>query len=384
MDNFNFYNPTKILFGRGRIADLAGEIPPGSRVLVTYGGGSAERAGTLAEVRAALAGFAISEFGGIEPNPRFRTLMRAVEKVRAEGADFLLAVGGGSVIDGTKFIAAAAPFEGDPLTILTEQAPLKAALPLGVVLTLPATGSEMNYGSIITVEERQAKIGFYNDRVFPRFSVLDPTKTFTLPPRQIANGVVDSFVHVLEQYLTYPVRAEVHDRIAEGLMQALIQEGARTLAAPEDYDARANFMWAATLALNGLLRFGTPQDWASHRIGYELTMLHGLDHGQTLAVLVPAGMEVRREGKREKLLQYAERVWGIRQGSEEERIDGAIRATRDFFEGLGAKTRLRDYGLDASHVDALVEALVHHGNVALGERGDVTPEVSRRILLASL
>ena len=292
MQNFTFYNPTRILFGSGRIADLAREIQANARVLITYGGGSIVKTGTLAEVKAALAGFTIFEFAGIEPNPTYETLMQAVELARRERIDFLLAVGGGSVLDGTKFIAAAIPFTGDPWDILAKRAKIGSAVPFGSVLTLPATGSEMNNGAVITKRASNDKLAFSNRLLFPRFSVLDPTKTYTLPPRQVANGVVDAFVHITEQYLTYPDDAKVQDRFAEGLLLTLIEEGPKALQVPEDYAVRANLMWTATLALNGLIGAGVPNDWATHMLGHELTALHGLDHAQTLAVVLPAMLQV--------------------------------------------------------------------------------------------
>ncbi|MEN3113253.1 iron-containing alcohol dehydrogenase [Uliginosibacterium paludis] len=385
MLNFDFQNPTRIVFGKDTIARLADLVPASARVLILYGGQSAERTGTLAEVRAALGERTVFEFGGIEPNPAFETLLRAVELVRAEQIDFLLAVGGGSVIDGSKFVAAAVPFAGDPWQILESfGGVVHSALPLGVVLTLPATGSEMNHTSVVTRKATHTKAFFASPFVAPQFSILDPVKTYTLPARQLGNGVVDAFVHVVEQYLTYPVDARVQDRFAEGLLQTLIEIGPKVVHEPADYDSRANLMWAATMALNGLIATGVPQDWATHIIGHELTALHGMDHGQTLAVLLPSMLELRREAKREKLLQYAARVWQITAGSDDERIDLAIARTRAFFESLGVATRLSAYGVSADAVDALVAAVEAHGMVSLGEHGDVTPALTRKVYEASL
>ncbi|SBT03080.1 alcohol dehydrogenase, NAD(P)-dependent [Candidatus Accumulibacter aalborgensis] len=371
MQNFTFQNPTRILFGEGRIADIAAEIPAGARVLITYGGGSVVRTGTLDEVKAALKNFTVFEFAGIEPNPTYETLMEAVALARREKVDFLLAVGGGSVIDGTKFIAAAIPFAGDPWDMLAKRAAVTRAIAFGSVLTLPATGSEMNNGAVITRRASSDKLAFLNDLLFPRFSVLDPSKTFTLPPRQVANGVVDAFVHIAEQYLTYPADAKVQDRFAEGLLLTLIEEGPRALREPENYAVRANLMWTATLALNGLIGAGVPQDWATHMLGHELTVLHGLDHAQTLAVVLPAMLQVQRAEKRDKLLQYAERVWGLREGDAEARIDQAIVRTRLFFESLQVPTRLSDYGIGVEAIAPLVAQLKRHGMVALGEHRSV-------------
>ena len=379
MQNFTFYNPTRILFGNGRIADLAREIPAKARVLITYGGGSIVKTGTLAEVKKALTGFTVFEFPGIEPNPSYETLMQAVELARRERIDFLLAVGGGSVIDGTKFIAAAIPFVGEPWDILAKRAKIGSAIPFGSVLTLPATGSEMNNGAVITRRASNDKLAFSNALLFPRFSVLDPTKTFTLPPRQVANGVVDAFVHITEQYLTYPADAKVQDRFAEGLLLTLIEDGPKALQEPENYDVRANLMWTATLALNGLIGAGVPNDWATHMLGHELTVMHGLDHAQTLAVVLPAMLQQRRVEKRDKLLQYAERIWGLRDGDDDRRIDQAIERTRQFFESLAVPTRLSDYGIGREAIPVLVEQLERHGMVALGEHGNFGLDGSRRV-----
>ena len=386
MQNFDFHNPTHIAFGQGRIADLATLVPAQAKVLILVGGASAEKTGTLSEVRQALGARQHSTFSGIEPNPSFETSMKAVQQVRAEGFDFLLAVGGGSVIDATKFIAAAVMFEGDAWDILlTGGHSVTQALPFGTVLTLPATGSEMNNGAVITRREIGAKLPFRSKHLFPLFSVLDPTKTYTLPLAQISNGVVDAFVHTVEQYLTYPVNAPVQDRFAESLLQTLIDIGPRLLAAPEPIsEDRANLMWAATTALNGLIGAGVPQDWATHMIGHELTALHHIDHARTLAIVLPALLNECRDAKRAKLLQYGERVWGIRTGSEDERISATIAQTRDFFERMGIATRLSAYGLGASDIDVLIGQLESHGMTQLGEHNSITPAVSRRILEAAL
>lgn len=310
--------------------------------------------------------------------------MQAVEQVRSQGRDYLLAVGGGSVIDGTKFVSAAAKFEGDAWEILEQHgANITAAIPFGTVLTLPATGSEMNRLAVVSRKATQEKLDFRSERVFPQFSILDPTKTETLPTRQIANGIADAFSHVFEQYLTYPINAAPQDRIAEGLLQTLIELGENGPQLP-DYQARANLMWCSTLALNGLIGAGVPQDWSTHMIGHELTALHGIDHARTLAILFPANLQVRRAAKRDKLLQYAARVWGIHDGSEEERIDQAIARTRGFFEKLEIPTRLGAHGLGAEVVDPILAQLQAHGMTALGEHGDVSLSVSRQILEAAL
>ncbi|MGE8498424.1 MAG: iron-containing alcohol dehydrogenase [Pseudomonas sp.] len=383
MRNFTFHNPTKIHFGEGQIAKLSKEIPAGSRVLITHGGGSIFQNGVWAQIESALANFAISRFAGIEANPQFDTLLRAVEQARREGCDFILAIGGGSVIDGSKFIAAALRHPGDPLELLTGTK-ATAAVPLGCVLTLAATGSESNPHGVVTHAMRQEKLPFSSPLLYPRFAILDPRTTFSLPARQIGNGVIDAFVHTLEQYLTYPADAPLQDRYAEGLLQTLIEEGPKALATPEDYAVRANLMWCATQALNGLIGCGVPQDWATHMIGHELTALYHLDHAQTLAVVLPALLAECRERKRAKLLQYAGRVWHLYDGDDDSRIDAAISATRAFFARMGAPTTLSEHGLDAEVIPQVLAQLERHRMTALGEHRDIDLEASERILLRAL
>ena len=385
MKNFEFHNPTRIVFGLDTVAKLSTLVPHDARVLILYGGASAEKTGTLAEVRAALGQRTVQEFGGIEPNPSYETLMRAVALVRDEKVDFLLAVGGGSVIDGTKFVAAAALYDGEPWEIAERGgANVQRALPFGTVLTLPATGSEMNNGGVVTKKATHDKLSFRSPLLYPQFSVLDPSKTFTLPATQVANGLVDAFVHTTEQYLTYPAQAMVQDRFAEGLLQTLVEIAPQAVAAPDDYATRANLMWTATLALNGLIGAGVPQDWATHMIGHELTALYDIDHARTLALVLPALLDVQREPKRGKLLQYGERVWNITEGSDDERIDMAIARTRAFFEGLGIPTRLSAYQLGQEAVEAVLKQLAAHGMTSLGEHRDIDLARSRRILEAAL
>lgn len=380
MQNFTFHNPTRIVFGEHQISQLTKLVPADARILFTYGGGSIKKNGVYNQVVEALKDRPLFEFGGIEPNPRYETLMRAAATVKENHLDFLLAVGGGSVIDGTKFIAAAVEFDGEPWDILAKHAPVTSALPLGCVLTLPATGTESNGNSVITRASTQEKLSFGSPLVYPQFAVLDPTTTYSLPPRQMANGVVDAFVHIMEQYLTFPVDAKVQDRFAEGLLLTLIEEGPRSLEEPTNYTVRANVMWAATMALNGLIGVGVPQDWATHMIGHEITALHGLDHAQTLAIVLPAVMQHQRQQKRDKLLQYGRRVWNLQHTDEDQLIDAAIAATRQFFEQMGTPTRLRDYQIEAASIDKLVAQLQSHNLLKLGEHGDITLDASRRIL----
>ena len=381
MENFNFHNPTRLLFGKGQIASMADYLPKGKKILVTYGGGSIKKNGVYDQVMSSLKEFDVTEFSGIEPNPKFGTLMKAVEIVKSENIDFLLAIGGGSTVDGTKFIAAAARYDGDPWHILeTHGADVVDAVPMGCVLTLPATGSESNGGAVVSQDSTPDKLHFVSEKTFPQFAVLDPEVTYTLPPRQIGNGVVDAFTHTMEQYLTYPANAPLQDRFAEGILYTLVEEGPKCLADPKNYDARANVMYCCTMALNTLIACGVPQDWTTHMIGHEITAAHGLDHAQTLAIVLPNVMDHQRERKHAKLLQYAERIWGITQGDDDAIIDQAIEKTRHFFEAMGVKTRLGDYGLDTSIIPQLVAQLEKHGMVALGEHQAITPEMSAEIL----
>lgn len=385
IQNFEFCNPTRIVFGKGTIQKINELIPQKSRVLITIGGGSVRKNGTLDEVQKALGHRTFEVFEGIEANPVFETLMKAVEKIRQENFDFILAVGGGSVMDGSKFIAAAVHYKGDPWEmVLTGGKDIDRVVSLGCVLTLPATGSEMNGNAVVSRKATQDKLSIKHDLLYPVFSVLDPTRTYSLPKRQIANGIVDAFVHTTEQYLTYPVDAKIEDRFAEGILLTLIEEGPKTLANPEDYASRANFVWAATMALNGLISTGVPEDWATHMIGHELTILYGMDHAQTLAVILPSLLQEMRKDKRDKLIQYGKRVWGISGQDDDSIIDEAIAKTREFFEMLGVGTRLKDYKVDSDAVDAVVEQLKRHHMTALGEHQNITLEVSRRIVKASL
>lgn len=383
MQNFDFYNPTHIVFGQDRLADLDKLIPQGARVLVLYGGGSVKRYGTLDKVLAELGDRTVVEFGGIEPNPQYETLMRATEVVRAESIDFLLAVGGGSVMDGTKFVALAAKVDSDAQNLLIGGArKATEAVPMGCVATLPATGSEMNAAGVITYNDQ--KYPFMSQLVYPKFSFLDPDMTLSLPKEQIANGVADAFVHVVEQYLTYPVDAKIQDRFAEGVFLTLIEDGPVTYADNDNMDARKNFIWSATSALNGVVGCGVPQDWSTHMIGHELTAMFGIAHGRTLAIILPYLLRERKEQKREKLLQFAERVWGLSDGTDDEKIDQAIDKTEAFFNSLDIVTKLSHYGIKESDIDVIVGNMEKMRLTALSERRDLGLDSVRRILEAAL
>lgn len=380
MYNFEYQNPVKIIFGKGEIAKVGKNIPQGAKVLLTYGGGSIFKNGVYDQVKASIEGFEVLEFGGIEPNPHYETLMKAVEVVKNENITFLLSVGGGSVLDGTKFIAAAACYtKSDPWHILSRRATVTGAIPIGAVLTLPATGSEMNGNSVVTRVETQEKLAFGSQKVMPVFSVLDPEVIFSLPEKQVANGIVDAFVHVIEQYLTFPVDSPIQDRFAESIIKTLVEEGPKVLANRNDYNAAANFMWSATLALNGLIGVGVPQDWATHMIGHELTAYHGIDHARTLAIVLPGVMHIKRNEKKVKILQLGERIWGITKGSTEERIDQTIRKTVEFFESVGIPTRLPDYGVPTETIDTICARFAKRG-YKIGEKAEIGPAEIRLIL----
>lgn len=380
MYNFEYQNPVKIIFGKGEIGKVGTNVPKGSKILLTYGGGSIFKNSVYDQVKASIKDFEVIEFGGIEPNPHYETLMKAVEVVKKEKITFLLSVGGGSVLDGTKFIAAASLFtQGDPWLILSGNAPVLDALPIGAILTLPATGSEMNGNSVVTRVETKEKLAFASLKVMPLFSILDPEVIFSLPEKQVANGIVDAFVHVIEQYLTFPVNSPIQDRFAESILKTLIEEGPKVLANRTDYNAAANFMWSATMALNGLIGVGVPQDWATHMIGHELTAYHGIDHAQTLAIVLPGIMHIKREQKQAKILQLGERVWGVLDGTVDERIEETIRKTVEFFESVGIQTKLPDYSVTTETIDTICNRFEKRG-YKVGEKRNIGPEDIRMIL----
>ncbi len=371
MYNFEYKNPVKIIFGKDTISKVAAEVPENANVLLTYGGGSIMRNGVYDQVISALKGVKLLEFGGIEVNPHYETCMKAVELVKAEKIDFLLSVGGGSVLDATKFIAAAALYKnGDPWDILAKYKPVENALPIGAVLTLPATGSEMNGNSVITRVSTLEKMAFGSPKVMPQFSILDPQCIYTLPDKQIANGIVDAFVHVIEQYLTFPVNSPIQDRFAESILTTIIEEGPKALANKTDYESAANFMWSATMALNGLIGAGVPQDWATHMIGHELTAFHGIDHARTLAIVLPGVMNIKRENKKNKILQYGSRIWEITTGTDEEKTNAAIAKTVEFFESVGLPTTLSAYNVTEETIAKIVERFKNRP-FKLGEKADI-------------
>ena len=383
MLNFELYNPTNLVFGKGQIERLATLVPQGAKILITYGGGSIFKNGIHAQVIENLKGFEIVEFGGIEANPHFETLMKAVAVVKEQNIDFILAVGGGSVIDGTKFISAAAKFEGNPIDILQKRLLIKDlsnVIPFGTILTLPATGSEMNSGSVVTIESTKEKLAFGGSALFPKFSICDPTVIESLPKRQLQNGVVDAYTHVLEQYLTYVHEGFLQDRIAEGILQTLVEIGPKVVENPKDYALASNFMWSCTMALNGLIQKGVPQDWATHMIGHELTALYGIDHARTLAVVGPNLYRVMFDTKKGKLAQYGQRIFNLT-GTEDEIAKEAIEKTVEFFHTMGMDTKLSDYTTEyAKTADFIVNRFEERGWLGLGEKQNITLEKVRSIV----
>lgn len=376
MKNFTFYNPTRLVFGKGMINKLKEEIPASHRIMVTFGGGSVKKNGIYDQVVKALEGRDFIEFWGIEPNPAVETLRKAIQLGKEQGVDFLLAVGGGSVIDGTKLIAAGLKYDGDPWDLVLKHK-VTDTVPMGTVLTLPATGSEMNNGAVISRTETHEKLDFYCN--YPVFSILDPEATFSLPPHQIACGLADTFVHIMEQYMTTTGQSRIMDEWAEGLLRILIEIAPQIQNNSHNYELMADFMLSATMGLNGFIAMGVTEDWATHMIGHEITALHGMTHGATLAIVLPGTLRVLREQKGDKLVQYGERVWGITEGTRDERIDKAIEKTEGYFRKLGLATRLGEAQIGEETI-AEIERRFNQRGYALGEAGNVTGAVARQIL----
>jgi NADP-dependent alcohol dehydrogenase len=381
MNPFELYNPTKLIFGTESFLRLSYEIPEGAKILMTYGGGSIKSNGVYDQVLAQLKDFQVLEFGGIEANPTFETLSKALEIIRGEGITFMLAVGGGSVIDGTKFLAAAAYFEGDSWDILKKGIRVLKAMPFGTVLTLPATGSEMNSGAVVTRKSTGEKLGMGSPVLFPKFSCLNPEVIKSLPQRQLKNGIVDAFTHVLEQYMTYPIGAELQDRISESILKTLIDIAPKVIFEPYNHSIASNFMWCCTMALNGLIQKGVPTDWATHMIGHELTAKYEIDHAMTLAIIFPSLWRYKFENKKEKLAQYAERIFNVKTGSTEENAEQAIQKTIEFLHSIDVKTKLSEYTESYNGFSDEVKQTFQARNwLALGERKDITPNDVKKIV----
>lgn len=382
MNNFEYKNPTKIIFGKDTIGKLANEVPNNAKVLMLYGGGSIKKNGIYDQVKTALANVNVIEFGGIPANPEYAILMEALTIIKKENITYLLAVGGGSVIDGTKFLSAAALYEGEtPWDILKNNIRTTKGMPFGTVLTLPATGSEMNSGSVITRKETKEKLAMGGPGLFPVFSILDPQVITSIPKHQIVNGITDAFTHVLEQYMTYPVGGLLQDRFAESILQTLIEVAPKVIKDPSNYEAAANFMWSCTMALNGLIQQGVPGDWAVHMMGHELTALFGIDHARTLAVIAPSHYKYNFEAKKEKLAQYGERVWNITNGSIDDKAYAAIEKTEAFFKELGIDTKLSDYTKDyEGTAEEIAKRFTDRGWLGLGEHKSLTPNDAEKIV----
>ena len=381
MINFELYNPTNLVFGKGQMEKLGTLVPAGAKILLAYGGGSIFKNGIHEQVINNLKGHEIVEFSGIEPNPHFETLMKAVAIVKEQKIDFILAVGGGSVIDGVKFISGAVNYKGDPIEILQKRILIKEnAIPFGTVLTLPATGSEMNSGAVVTIESTKEKLAFGGSALFPKFSITDPTVIQSLPKRQLQNGVVDAYTHVMEQYLTYPHEGHLQDRIAEGILHTLLEVGPKVVEDPANYELASNFMWSCTMALNGLIQKGVPSDWATHMIGHELTAMYGIDHARTLAIIGPSLYKVMFETKKAKLAQYGKRIFNL-EGTEDEVANEAINKTVEFFHKMGMDTKLSDYTKEYSNTaDFIVNRFEERGWKGLGEKQNITLDKVKAIV----
>lgn len=384
MQNFEFYGPTRVVFGKDTIKELSRLIPRDRKILMTYGGGSIKKNGVYDQVKKALAGYDLLEFGGIEPNPKYETLSKAIEIVKREGVNFLLAVGGGSVLDGTKFIALASKYDGDDAydAIMKRGELPDSAIELGDVITLPATGSEMNCGGVISRISTSEKLAFHHPDVFPKFSIIDPSVTFTLPEKQTINGIVDTFVHTMEFNCTYDVNSPLQDIWAMGILRTLIAEAPKVLANPQDYDARANLFWCATCGLNYWISCGVPQDWSTHMIGHELTAFYGIDHGQSLAIVEPRLLRNQKVAKSQKLAKIAREVFGINEPVDLKAADMAIDKIEEFFNSIGMKTKLSDYGIDANEAAEKIRDRFKERNVAFGEKGAITADVAYEIVKA--
>lgn len=377
MKNFIFQNPTKLVFGKGQIEKLSELIPEDVNLMITYGGGSVTKNGVYDQVKNALIGRNYTEFWGIEPNPKVETLRKAIKLGKENEIDFILAVGGGSVLDGTKLVAAGITSDIDAWDIvLSGQA--ENQIPFASVMTVPATGSEMNGGAVITREETLEKYAFGGE--YPLFSILDPEVTYSLSEYQIACGLADAYTHVLEQYLTTTGQSRIMDRWAEGLLLSIIEIAPKIKENPKDYDLMADYMLSATLALNDFIRMGITQDWVTHQIGHELTALNGITHGHSLAIVMPGTLRVLKQQKHDKLLQYGERIFKITEGSEEEKVNNAIEKTEEFYRSLGLTTRLTEVGVGLETIETIAVRFNKRG-VAFGENHNVTGDVAREILI---
>jgi alcohol dehydrogenase YqhD (iron-dependent ADH family) len=388
MNSFRFVNPTEIVFGEEGVAKLGGLVAPyGSKVLMVYGGGSIKRTGLHGEILSQLQsmGAEVYELPGIEPNPRLSTVHKGIEICRQNGVEFILAVGGGSVIDASKAIAVGVPYEGDVWDFCTGKAEIKAALPLGAVLTLSATGSEMNGNAVITYWEENLKRAFSSRFAYPRFSILDPTLTYTVPRNQTVNGIVDMMSHVFEQYFSKTEQTPLQERLCESILQTVVEYGTIALENPRDYSARANLMLCGTYALNGgMISVGMENDWATHGIEHEISAIYDIAHGAGLGIVFPNWMKYVYKERPDRFAQFAVRVWGIDPAgkSEEELALAGIQATRDYFTSIGNPATLGDLDIDASQIDRMAKEAVRYGPI--GSFKKLEEEDVRQILTMCL
>lgn len=381
MFNFVFQNPTKLVFGKGEIAKLETLIPKDKKVLITFGGGSVKRNGVYDQVKEALKNHHVVEFWGIEPNPAVETLRKAVKLGLEEKVDMLLAVGGGSVLDGTKLIAAAIAQPDKDAWAIVKSGSAGQQIPFASVITLPATGSEMNNGAVISCHETKEKFAFRGD--YPAFSILDPETTYSLPKHQIACSLADIVVHCFEQYMTTTGQNRVLDRWAEGVIATAMEIAPLIQADQHNYEVMSDYMFSATMALNNFIRMGITQDWSTHQIGHELTALCGVTHGESLAIVYPGTIDVLREQKKGKLLQFGSRVLDIHEGTEQERINHVIEKIEAFFKSLGLATRLSEKNIGIDVIEEIARRFNERG-VHFGEAQNVTGDVARQILMKRL
>jgi len=367
MENFTFWNPTKLIFGKGQLEQLKNEIPQyGKKVLLVYGGGSVKRSGLYDKVLSVLKEIEtdVFELPGVEPNPRLTTAQKGIEICKQEGIDFILAVGGGSVIDCTKLIAAGTKYDGAAWDLVTKKAFATEALPFGTVLTLAATGSEMNSGSVITNWETNEKYGWGSAVTFPKFSILDPVNTFTVPKNQTIYGIVDMMTHVLEHYFHLEENTEFQDRMCESLLITVMETAPKLLADLENYDYRATILYGGTMALNGILNMGYRGDWATHNLEHAVSAVYDIPHGGGLAILFPNWMKHNLTVKPERFLQLAVRVFGVDPSgktAEQAGLEG-IEKLREFWNSIGAPQRLAHYEIDDSKLELMADKAMVYGD----------------------
>ena len=389
MQSFRFQNPTAIIFGKGKLDELGDQLVRhnAGKVLLVYGGGSIKKNGIYDRVIRQLdeARIPYFELAGVEPNPRVSTVRKGIQLCREHGIDFILAVGGGSVLYAAKAVAVGVPYEGDVWDILMRKARIKSALPLGTVLTISATGSEMNGNAVITNWEEKLKKSFGSIHAFPRFSILDPTLTFTVPKDQTVNGIVDMMSHVFEQYFSQTTDTPLQERLCEAILKTVIENGEIVLREPENYAARANIMLCGTYALNGgMISVGMENDWATHAIEHEISAIYDIAHAAGLAILFPNWMKYVYKERIDRFTQFAVRVWDIDPAgkSEEELALAGIQATRDYFSRIGAPATLSELGIDDTHFDRMSEEAVRFGPIGSFKRLHASDV--RRILEMSL